>query len=129
MSVFSVLFAALGFSYNTWRMEVSEENNNVRTAAFEVLEHLGELEHIILTAHYDGDEVSGNPRKGWVEVGLVVDLSALISPEVEASSEKIKDVWAQYWHLMVEEEKVVTELVKRIDDTRIAIKVVLKDMS
>lgn len=129
MSIFSVLFAALGFSYNTWRMEVSEENNNVRTAAFEVLEHLGELEHIILTAHYDHDQISGNPRKGWVEVGLVVDLSAMISPEVEIASKKIKHVWAESWHLMVDEEPVVTELVNRIDDTRIAIKMVLKEMS
>lgn len=129
MSVFSVFFALLGFSYNAWRMEVSEENNNVRTAAFEVLEHLGELEHIILTAHYDGDEVSGNPRKGWVEVGLVVDLSALISENVESRALEVKMVWADSWHLMVTEESVVTELVTKIDSTRMAIKMVLKEMS
>lgn len=129
MSVFSVLFALLGFSYNAWRMEVSEENNNVRTAAFEVFEHLGELEHIILTAHYDGDEISGNPRKGWVEVGLVVDLSALIDPDVADKAVMLKAEWADSWHLMNEEESVVKALVSKIDDTRMAIKMVLKEMS
>jgi hypothetical protein len=129
MSVFSVLFALLGFSYNAWRMEVSEENNNVRTAAFEVFEHLGELEHIILTAHYDGDEISGNPRRGWVEVGLVVDLSALIAPEVADKAVMLKTVLADSWHLMAAEETVVKALVSKIDDTRMAIKMVLKEMS
>ena len=129
MSVFSVLFALLGFSYNAWRMEVSEENNNVRTAAFEVLSHLGELEHIILSAHYDNDVIEGNPRKGWVKVGLVVDLSALIAPNVEAKAVTMKTTWADSWHLMRTEEAVVTELVNKIDDTRMAIKLVLKEMS
>ena len=129
MSVFSVLFALLGFSYNAWRMEISEENNNVRTAAFEVLSHLGELEHIILSAHYDNDLIEGNPRKGWVKVGLVVDLSALISPDVADKAVTIKTVWADSWHLMRTEETVVTELVTKIDDTRMAIKMILKEMS
>ena len=129
MSVFSVLFALMGFSYNAWRMEVSEENNNVRTAAFEVLEHLGELEHIILSAHYDNDLIEGNPRKGWVKVGLVVDLSALIAPDVAEKAVILKTAWADSWHLMRAEEAVVTELVNKIDDTRMSIKIVLKDMS
>ncbi len=129
MSVFSVLFALVGFSYNAWRMEVSEENNNVRTAAFEVLSHLGELEHIILSAHYDNDLIEGNPRKGWVKVGLVVDLSALISSDVADKAVIVKTVWAESWHLMRTEEAVVTELVTKIDDTRMAIKMILKEMS
>jgi hypothetical protein len=129
MSIFSVLFALVGFSYNAWRMEVSEENNNVRTAAFEVLSHLGELEHIILSAHYDNDLIEGNPRKGWVKVGLVVDLSALISSDVADKAVIVKTVWANSWHLMRTEEAVVTELVTKIDDTRMAIKMILKEMS
>ncbi len=129
MSIFSVLFALVGFSYNAWRMEVSEENNNVRTATFEVLSHLGELEHIILSAHYDNDLIEGNPRKGWVKVGLVVDLSALISSDVADKAVIVKTVWANSWHLMRTEEAVVTELVTKIDDTRMAIKMILKEMS
>jgi len=32
-AVFSMIFAVTGFSYNAWRMEVSEANNNIRTAS------------------------------------------------------------------------------------------------
>lgn len=110
-------------------MEVSEENNNVRTAAFEVFSHLGELEHIILSAHYDNDIIEGDPRKGWVKVSLVVDLSALIAPDVESKALIIKATWADSWHLMRTQEAVVTKLVAEIDHTRMAIKRFLKAMS
>ena len=32
-ATFSLLFAVVGFSYNAWRMEVSEKNNNIRVPA------------------------------------------------------------------------------------------------
>jgi hypothetical protein len=41
----------------------------------------------------------------------------------------IKAEWADSWHLMSTEESVVTELVSKIDDTRMAIKMILKEMS
>jgi len=50
-SIFSMVFAVLGFSYNAWRMELSEENNNLRTASFEVLLQLPGLEQIIYAIH------------------------------------------------------------------------------
>ena len=51
----SLLFALLGFSYNVWRMEVSENNNNMRTASFEMLKNLSSLEQLIYSAYYDDD--------------------------------------------------------------------------
>jgi hypothetical protein len=39
----SVIFALVGFSYNVWRMEASEQNNNIRTACFEMLLELSAL--------------------------------------------------------------------------------------
>ena len=61
--IFSVLFALLGFTYNVWRMEVTEENSNIRTASFEVLLTLSSLEQLVYSAHYDGDEQEGNPHE------------------------------------------------------------------
>lgn len=63
-AIFSLIFSLLGFSYNAWRMEVSEDNSNIREAAFEVLKELGELEQIVYALHYDHDQTSGSPRKG-----------------------------------------------------------------
>ena len=67
--VLSVLFTLVGFSYNVWRMEVSEKNNNIRTASFEILINLSSLEQLVYAAYYDDDLKEGNPRKGWVTVG------------------------------------------------------------
>ena len=98
--IFSVLFALLGFSYNVWRMEVSEENNNIRTACFEMLLELSALEQLVYIAHYDKNIDEGNPRKGWVKVGLIADLSVLTTESVEKQSVTLKKVWSAHWSTM-----------------------------
>ena len=92
-AIFSLVFAVVGFSYNAWRMEVSEDNNTVRTAAFEGLKELAEFEQIVFAAHYDQNLIEGSPRKGWVKVGLIVDLSTLISAEVVNESKQLHTAW------------------------------------
>ncbi|TMN87233.1 hypothetical protein CWB66_21980, partial [Pseudoalteromonas sp. S558] len=66
----SVVCAFIGFRYNAWRMEVSEDNNNTRIESFKILQELAELELIVFAAHYDRNEVEGSPRKGWGKVNL-----------------------------------------------------------
>lgn len=66
VSILSLVFAMTGFSYNAWRLEVTEENSNIRTASFQVLIELAELEQIVYASHYDKDDIKGNPRDGWV---------------------------------------------------------------
>lgn len=128
-AILGVVFAVIGFSYNAWRLEVSEDNNNVRTASFEVLTGLAELEQIIYAAHYDKDMVLGSPRKGWVKVGLIVDLSMLISKPVEEQSLKLLDVWSDNWERMANEQEATNQLVEQIDQVRKEIKLVLTGLT
>ena len=93
--IFSVLFALAGFSYNIWRMEVSEHNSTIRTASFELLLELAALEQLIYTAHYDGDLKEGSPRKGWVKVRLIEDLSAITDSSIENKARILKETWAK----------------------------------
>lgn len=127
-AVISLVFAIIGFSYNAWRMEVSESNNNIRTASFEVLKELAQLETIIFAAHYDKDQNKGNPRDGWVKVGLIFDLSVLIDKDVEIKSQQLKSTWSQSWQRLAKDEKVATELIKQIDTVRVEIKNVLSSL-
>ena len=127
-SIFSMIFAVLGFSYNAWRMELSEDNNNIRTAAFEVLLQLSELEQVIYAAHYDKNTQEGSPRKGWIKVGLIDELSVLIGPEVKIDTAQLKTLWSERWHDLTSSEDVAIELVKQIDKVRVSIKVVLKSL-
>ena len=125
-AIFSLIFAVTGFTYNTWRMEVTEDNNNTRTASFSVLTLLAEFEQNIFASYYDNNNVEGSPRVGWVKVGLVVDLSSLISEDVEKEAIELKQLWSQEWHLVSQEQKSVDKLSDQIDVVRDVIKKELK---
>ncbi|WP_051202085.1 hypothetical protein [Ferrimonas senticii] len=118
----SLLFALIGFSYNAWRLEASEANSTVRTAAFEVLLQLSELEQNIFAAHYDQDRLRGNPRDGWVKVGLIDDLSGLIDGEVAQHSQLLRQQWQVGWQRLPDDRAIAEQLLTQIDATRAAIK-------
>ena len=121
-AIVSVITACASFGYNAWRLEVTEDNNTVRTASFEVLSLLAEFEQSLYTAHYDQDEMDGNPRKAWVKVGLIHDLSVLISPDVSLKAESLKQVWALKWQKVPQSQAVTNELVEEVDQVRAEIK-------
>jgi len=126
--IFSLLFALLGFSYNVWRMEVTEQNANTRTACFELLLVLSELEQLVYAAHYDKNILEGSPRKGWVKVGLTVDLSALTTSKVEHSAIKLKETWSTHWQSITNNQQSVETIVLSIDKSRTEIKLLLQDL-
>lgn len=126
--IFSILFSLAGFSYNVWRMEISEQNNNIRTACFEMLLELASLEQLVYTAHYDADVKEGSPRKGWVKAGLITDLSVLTSPAVERQSANLIKIWAEHWSTMPTDKGSVDEIVNAIDAVRSEIKRVLSSL-
>ncbi|MBL4621214.1 MAG: hypothetical protein JKY89_02340, partial [Immundisolibacteraceae bacterium] len=119
-AVSGVLFALIGFSYNAWRLEVSEDNNNIRTAAFAVLTELAELEQLIYLAHYDHSNAS--PRTGWVKAGLIVDPSGLISEPVQQQATALRQSWTQRWQRFPADRTATDELVAAIDAVRVEIK-------
>ena len=121
-AIFSMLFALLGFSYNVWRMEVTEQNSNIRTASFEMLLILSSLEQLIYSAHYDGNLQEGNPRNGWVKVGLIADLSLLTTDSVNKQAITLKGVWSEHWETMPDNRHSVELIVDAIDSTRSEIK-------
>ncbi len=127
-SVFSMIFAVLGFGYNAWRMEITEDNSNIRTAAFEVLTELSEMQQMIYAAHYDKDLQEGSPRKIWVKVGLIVDLSGLISAQVETEAMQLESVWSESWQQLNSDETKALALVSQIDSVRNEIKMTLKNL-
>ncbi|MBE0371042.1 hypothetical protein [Pseudoalteromonas aurantia] len=126
--IFSMIFALVGFSYNIWRLESTETNNNIRVACFETLKELASLEQIIYYAYYDQDKVEGNPRKGWIKVGLINDFSALTSTDIEKSAANLEQVWRDNWPQLHEDKIAVDKIVLNIDKVRDEIKVVLSKL-
>ncbi len=127
-AVFSVMFSLVGFSYNAWRLEVTEDNSNIRMASFEVLNTLSELEQLIYAAHYDHNAIEGNPRKGWIKVGLIADLSSLIGPDVAQDANTLRQVWGENWELLGRENDSASVIVVEIDKVRNQIKMVITDL-
>ena len=125
-AIISLIFAIVGFSYNAWRLEISEDNANIRTAAFQVLIELAEFEQILYAAHYDKDTITGNPRKGWIKVGLITDMSILISPAVEQQAQNLKSLWSERWDSINTDKQTIDLLNKSIDNVRDEIKMTLQ---
>jgi hypothetical protein len=108
------LAVALGsLSYNTWRNERTEHNRNVRTATFELLTRLADLERVVFLAQYDHDASGGNPRTGWTYVLVIRDLSALAPQPVPAKAAQLQRVWSDNWESLGKEDETS---VNRIDD-------------
>lgn len=127
-AVISLIFAVSGFTYNAWRLEQSEENNIVRDASFQVLTELAEFEQVLYANHYDNNPVEGSPRLGWVKIGLVTDLSMLISEDVAATAISLKSNWSSNWQNVSDDNASVDALVADIDEVRAAVKTRLHEL-
>jgi len=127
-AVFSMLFALVGFSYNVWRMEITEYNSNMRSASFELLLQLSEFEGIVYAAYYDQDTVAGNPRKGWIKVNLIADLSMITEAEIKDSAKQLKQEWQANWQTMSNKESSAIAVVDAIDDTREEVRILLSKL-
>ncbi|WP_249314001.1 hypothetical protein [Pseudoalteromonas sp. S2755] len=126
--IVSMAFALVGFSYNIWRLEETERNNNIRTACFEMLKELAELEQLIYLSHYDKDIINGNPRKGWIKVGLLNDFSYLTNDAIKLEASTLSKTWSENWQSIQTEPQSVTLLVQNIDEVRGEIKILLSDL-
>ncbi len=122
----SILFAIVGFSYNVWRAEETEKNNNLREACFEITRELGNFEQIVYAARYDGDLVNaGSPRSGWVRIGLITELSLLTTEDITEKANNLKMLWSTHWESFHESQKKTDLLTNGIDDLRRSIRIEL----
>ena len=124
----SFIFGILGFVYNNWRYEHNEYNNNIRIASFQMIQELAALEQNIYANHYDKDTHKGNPRDGWVKIGLINDLALFISPSTKKASERLKISWTKNWEKITKERNATDEVVENIEDVREATRVMLREL-
>ena len=128
-SIITILLTLVGFSYNVYRLEQSEINNNIRTASFEMIKELANLEQIVYASHYEKDDIKGNPRTGWVKVGVIQDLSIVCFGHKAMHTEKLFKTWQTHWKTMKEDRASADVIVKSIDEVRVKIRQTLKSLS
>ncbi len=129
VAIISLLVALSALGYNTWRNEQTEQNRNIRQAGFEMLLHISELQRITYLAHFDKDQVAGNPRKGWAEVLVLRDLAKLMPATAKIRSDALHEVWTNNWGgLGADDDWAVAAIDNAINDLRMDIVKVLESL-
>ncbi|MBV8782938.1 MAG: hypothetical protein JOZ67_02000 [Gammaproteobacteria bacterium] len=113
VALVSLVIALSSLGYNTWRNERTEHNRNVRTATFELLMRLADLERVVFLAQYEHDAHGGSPRTGWTYVLAIRDLAVLAPPPVPQRAEQLQRTWGENWEALGREDEGA---VTRIDD-------------
>ena len=111
VALISLSIAVFALSYNTWRNERSEEQRNIRQAAFRVIENLGEMQEIIDARFYylpfnDGSDAEPSLRlRGFGSLAMARDLMGLMPPPVPVAGEELYATWLQHFNALDELDK------------------------
>ena len=128
VALISLAVAVTGLSYNTWRNERTEANNNIRNASFAMILELGKLQEVVFLGHYDRDEVRGNPRSGWTAILTISDLAMIVPAPVPALADELKTTWGADWDLLGREDAAQQRIQARIDALREGIRGTLNSL-
>ncbi len=118
VAIISLVIAIVALLYTAWREEETEKNRNIRTAAFETLKHLGELQILVNSIHYQATPSLGDPILGWGHIALISDMGSLLPQPVPEQVQKLVAVWGTEWQEVGKEEAAVTQISTEIDYSR-----------
>lgn len=144
VALISLFIAVSGLAYNTWRNETTEEQRNVRHAAFTVLENLGEMQEVVDARYYYlavGENIGSEGElrlKGYGSALMIRDLLALMPDPAPAKGDMMLKTWTQHFgalddvdaqgnHTTAAREAERT-LTAAIQETRTAVVAVLKTL-
>jgi len=127
-SIVSILLTLIGFSYNVYRLEQTEINSNIRTSSFEMIKELANLEQIVYSAYYEKDKKEGNPRTGWVKVGVIVDLSIICFKKNNMETKHLYNTWKDNWANINNSQESVNQIISSIDKVRKKIRLGLQNL-
>jgi hypothetical protein len=128
IAIISLCVAIIALSYNTWRNEQTEKNRNIRTAAFEVLKELGELQIVINYSHYQPNKEMGNTYLGWGYIALINDLGQLLPQPIPEKVKILTDDWGVNWGKIKTDEAATDKISNEVDKTRESVLEVLRKL-
>ena len=130
VAIISLVVAVSGFTYNTWRNELTEDNRNKRTGCFEILLKTGELQQLVYHLHYDmDDQRSGNQRTGWALVQTINDISLITERPVADAAAELRQAWGKHEQNLGENKASVDAINQAIENLRSATQRVLQSLS
>lgn len=119
VALISLAIALSSLTYTAWRYEKTEDNQNQRFAAFEILLKLGELQQLVFHNHYDMDTTDrGNPRTGWAYVLTIRDLSRILPTKYHDDADQLLATWDDNWEGLGASQSSVNAILDEIERTR-----------
>ena len=97
LAIISLVVALTALGYNTYRNELTEANRSIRLAGFEALMELNKLQLLIDDVHYGKKPDANRHIKGWSHVLYINDMGHLISDDVLALTESLRETWKNEW--------------------------------
>jgi hypothetical protein len=144
VAIVSIFIAVSSLGYNTWRNETTEEQRNVRHAAFRVLESLGELQEVVDTRYYylpfnSAHASEGETRiRGFGIVAMVSDLTGLMPHPANEQGAQLHSAWNEHFVVLDQltddgghtpaAKAAEEQLTRGIDATRAAVLDVLNGL-
>jgi len=128
VALISLVVAVSSLSYNTWRNEATEDNRNLRVAAFEILLKLGELQQVIFHVHYDKDFDKGNPRIGWAYVLTINDLAKVLPDAMQDAATGLLQAWGDNWDTLPDSTASLDIVMQALDGARDQTLVLLRSL-
>jgi hypothetical protein len=108
VALISLFIAVFALAYNTWRNERSEDQRNIRQAAFRVLENLGGMQEIVDSRYYyfpfDADKGAESTLRlrGFGNLAMSHDLMNLMPPPVPTVGDVLYTTWLQHFNALEE---------------------------
>lgn len=141
VALIGMSIAILTLAYTGWRQETTEDQRSIRTASFQVLTELGQLQELVLYRTYfaDSEQSSGETSSGRGRVSgyghllLIRDLMNLMPAPAPAAATQLFTAWEQRVdQLLIADQAQRQEAEKAlsvaIDKTRDAVLEVLKEL-
>jgi hypothetical protein len=103
VALISIFIAVSALAYNTWRNETTEEQRNVRHAAFRVLEDLGELQEVVDSRYYYlafGRKIAAEGElriRGFGNVAMIRDLMSLMPTPGPEAGHELFELWLNHF--------------------------------
>ncbi|HET6564632.1 MAG TPA: hypothetical protein VFG52_04400 [Xanthomonadales bacterium] len=108
VALLSLAIAITALGYNTWRNEKTEDQRNIRSAAFRVLETLGELREVVDDRYYyqpfrTGMGMESALRiRGYGRAAMTRDLMNLMPPPAPATGQELHAAWIKHFNVLDE---------------------------
>lgn len=144
VALISLFIAVTSLGYNTWRNETSEEQRNLRHAAFRVLENLGEMQEVVDAKYYYlafGEEIGfeGQLRlRGYGSAMMTRDLMELMPQPAPDAGQRMFVAWQKHFGVLEELDsegnhtkrarRAEEALTEAINQTRQAVFVVIRSL-